>query len=1040
MKKVIIKKYRNLVLRILAIIVALSPIGVIAQNNGVLNGKVVDEYGNPVAGVLINISGVAEDVMTDVDGAFKVVNDPNVVVSLYHKNYLKQEFKLGNVKHPEKPYVVVLTEKNYKNDNIIHGAYRDYDKESFLGSETSIYNNQLTKTMSSTIIPGMMGRAAGLNIYQYRGARLHMSTRNTGDALLFQTPNYASGVYSDNSEFAISSRGQGPIVIIDGIERDFYSIDPEAIESVSIQKDALSSLFLGMRSSRGAMIITTKNPKQEGFQLSFTGRWGFTSTIKKPKPLDSYRYAYLLNEALANDGMGTFYTQSDFLKFRDGSSPYTHPNVNWFDEVIDDGGSMQSYNVNVSGGNKFAQYFVNLGYFGEDGIFKQTDLDNYNTKLELERYLINSKVNINITDDFSAMVSVIGRVEEGNQPGGSGTGYSDILASIYRTPNGAYPIKNPNGTWGGNVSYNTNLMAQTLNSGYIIDNARDILASANLKYDFDKVVKGLSVRAVGSITAQNRSMTFRTKQDPVYQYTQKYDEEGNLVEGYNRFGTISPQSNSFRSVTTYQQMYGQLAVDYERQWGDHGFAASVSGDTRQVLTDYNLPEIPSNVMGNVSYNYQNKYFAQAALTESYYNRFAHGKRWGTFWAGGLGWDISKESFMDDVEWIDQLKLRGVYGRTGNIGAIGYYTYSQSFTENLFGGYNQGTSQAAGGLVTENSPLANPNITWEKADKINVGVDFVALNDRLRVTADYYNDKYFDLLQARGKSIAIMGQNYPNENIGKIRRWGGEITVTWQDGFRDFNYYISANWSTEQTERLYMDEQWQPYDYLYRTGKSTGAVWGYECLGFYQSKEDIAQHNATISGYTPIPGDLKYKDQNNDGVINEFDQVAIYGDRPTGYFGLDYGFSWKGIEFSMMWQGCYNRDIYLSDYAGCMLGCFFNVNQHYAQGYESMLGRWTPETAETATLPRLSAGSNANNYQTSDFWVRNGNFIRLRDITLAYTLPKSFSRNYLGGLNAKVFVNGQNLLTFAGCDLIDPEVSFTSYPLQRVISMGVNLKF
>ncbi|MBQ8773933.1 MAG: TonB-dependent receptor plug domain-containing protein, partial [Muribaculaceae bacterium] len=400
MKKNIYIYCRGFLLSVLATVVAtgLSPVDAMAQGNGMLNGKVVDEYGNPVAGVTINISGVAEDVTTDVDGAFKVVNDPNVVVSLYHENYLNQEFKLGKVKHPEKPLVVVLSEKEYKKTDIINGPYQEYDKDSFLGAETSISGEQIAKTMSSTIIPGMMGRAAGLNIYQYRGARLRQATANTGSSLLGSVPVFGSGAYSDNSEFSIGSRGQAPVVIIDGVERDIYSIDPEAIETVSIQKDALSSMFLGMRSSRGAMVITSKKPKQEGFQLSFTGRWGITSTIKKPKPLSSYQYAYLLNEALSNDGKSLFYTAEDFQKFRDGSSPYTHPDVNWFDEMLDDNGFMQSYNVNVSGGNKFAQYYVNFGYFGEDGIFKQTDLDNYNTKLELERYMIDSKVNINITD------------------------------------------------------------------------------------------------------------------------------------------------------------------------------------------------------------------------------------------------------------------------------------------------------------------------------------------------------------------------------------------------------------------------------------------------------------------------------------------------------------------------------------------------------------------------------------------------------------------------------------------------------------------
>ena len=796
-------------------------------------------------------------------------------------------------------------------------------------------------------------------------------------------------------------------------------------------------MFLGMQSSRGALMITTKEPIKEGFQLSFTGRFGVQSALKIPKPLSGYQYAYLLNEALQNDGKEPFYSYDDFNKFRMQSSPFTHPDVNWYDELLNNSSTTQSYNLNVTGGNKYAQYFISLGYMGENGLFinPSDNGDSHDTNLSLERYMISSKININITDDFTAKVTLLGRVEEGTQPG---VGYGNLLNSIYNTPNNAYPIRNPNGTWGGNVSFDHNLMSQTINSGYITDGARDMLGSINLKYDFDKLVKGLSARMVGSVSIQNRSYIQRSKRSPVYSYT--IDKEGNDV--YALYGATQTQSNSFGSVTSYQQMYGQFAIDYDRRFGDHGIRASVMGDTRNVLVNYDLPQLPSNIIADVSYDYANKYFAQIAMSESYYNRYAPDRRWGTFYAFGLGWDMNKESFMENVDWMNLFKIRGTFGKTGNgLDNTGYYTYQQTFSSNVATGYPLGTNLGAGNITTENSPLANPFLTWEKAYKLNLGIDLALFNNRLKLTADYYNDKYFDLLQSRGKSIEIIGQNYPTENIGKVRRFGGELSLTYQDRIKDFNYYVSANWSSEQSKLLYMDEQKVPEEYLRQTGRPVGAIYGLVAEGFFTSREEI-ENSPVIDGFNNIqPGDIKYKDMNGDKVINEFDRTVIGGDKPYSYFGIDLGFEWKGLEFSMFWQGAYNRELMLNDWT--LLEGFQSSNQQYGQAYENMLDRWTPETAETATLPRLTAGGskyNQGNGWNSSFWLRSGNFIRLKNISLGYNLPDSFCRNYLGGTRVKIFVNGQNLLTKSACDLVDPEVGFTSYPIQRCISTGINVRF
>mgnify|MGYP001510001116 CR=1 FL=1 len=916
----------------------------------------------------------------------------------------------------------------------------DHTKSNTLGASSTVYTNDLIKYQSATILTGLQGRLKGLNVSPFRGMQLLRTDANTKSDIVGAIPNVGGGIYGDNSEFLISARGQSPVAIVDGVERDLYSIDPEAIESVTIQKDALSNMFLGMRSSRGALIITTKNPDAKGgFHLSLTGKFGISSALKSgPNPLSAYQYAYLLNEALLNDGKSPLYTYDDFEAYRNGTSPYLHPDVNWKDAIMNNSTTSQAYNLNVTGGGRVAQYFVSLGYYSENGLFKTSDANSYNTNLKYNRYLITSKVNINVTDEFKVSMSLMGRIEKGNQPGGiSGTGYSDLLSNVWQTPNNAYPVLNPNGTYGGNASYTQNLYAQTTGSGYISSNTRDVVGTINLKYDFDKLVRGLSVGATGNFSSQVRNAIVRTKQAQVFQYS--ITQQGN--EAYDKYGDVSSQTNSYRSVSTYQYMYGKMYVDWERQFGMHGVKASLWGDTRTILNNYDLPMIPSNIGQKVEYNYDNKYFAQAAVTESYYNRYDNGRRWGTFWAVGLGWDISKEKFMEASK-IDQLKLRATYGHTGNgIDNAGYFSYLKRYNEDGGFWYSNGTSMSNGGSVSEISPLANTLLTWEKGRKVNVGLDLTLLKNRLTLSADYYNDYYYDILQSRGKSIQLLGIAYPAENIGKTRYYGLETQLSWQDHIGKVNYYVSANWSMEQNKRLFMDEQYVPYDYLKMTGQPTGTIYGLVATGFLTAK-DIADGYPVMNGFNNIQaGDVKYKDMNGDGEINEFDRTVIGGDKPTCYFGIDLGFEWKGLEVTALIQGAYNRDLYNSDRT--LLEGFQVIGQSYGQAYTNLLNRWTPETAETATYPRLTAGGNMYNYGNnwnSSLFVQNGNYIRLKNATVSYKLPENFCRNYLGGLRVKIFVQGQNLLTWSRTRLQDPEVTFTSYPLQRTITTGINLNF
>lgn len=1015
--------------------------GLLAMSAHAVNGVIVDEYGQPVPSAQVTVKGTNTRVLTDAEGKFDVDLTTNTTLLVVAPGYLATEFNVGALKRQkDKDNVrIVLNEQYVPQSETVPGVYGPVSAENYIGSASTVTTDEINRTIGSTIIPGLVGKMAGLNVTQYRGARIKQTTSNVNADLIGWIPVMGNGIFSDNSEYNISSRGLAPIVYVDGIERDFYSIDPDAIETVSLQKDALSTMFNGMRSSRPVLLITTKNPKSQGTRVSFTGRFGYAKPIKTPKALSASNYAYLLNEALTNDGRNPKYGMDDYYAYANGINDALHPNVDWFDTAMRDHSTSQYYNVNVSGGNNFVQYFVNAGYYYENGLFGDHN-DGYSTQLTSKRYSVDSKVDIQVTRDFKASVSLLARLDEGNQPGGTGSGYSDLLLNIYRTPNVAYPIKNPNGTWGGNSSFTNNLYAQASESGYISDACRDLLGMLKLNYDFDRYVKGLSAYAMGSITVQSCSATFRTMAQPVYEYGISTSGE----EVYRRYGDISTQSNSYRSVGTFQQLWGKIGVDYERQWGLHHFKAGLSGDTRQNINNYDLPSLPSNILQTLEYNYDGRYFAQASVAESYYNRYAPGKRWGAFYAAGLGWDIARESFMSKTNsWLDQFKLRLVYGRTGNgVDNSGYYTYYPTYSESGFGGYLWGAGMTQISFTKPADTLANPYISWEKADKWDLGVDAAFFNRRLLLQADYYNDKYFDLLQQRGKSIGMLGTGYPFENIGRQRRTGGEISITWQDNIGDFNYFVTANWNIEKSKILFMDEQNQPYDYLWHTGNSTGAMYGLIADGFFNSVDEIAS-SAILTGYEGDvqPGDIKYRDLNNDGVIDEFDVTVIGSNKPLQYFGLDLGFSWKNFELSTTWQGVYNRDIYVSD--DNLRQGFLTIGQSYGQGYELLTGRWTPETADTAILPRLSTGGNQYNMggsYSSSFWVKNGNFIRCRNLYLGYTLPQTFCRNYLAGVRPKVFVNVQNLCTISGYSWDDPEVSFTSYPLQRTWSVGVNIKF
>lgn len=1026
----------------------------VAANTDVsgFSGVIVDLYGKPVSGVEVSVKSNTVKATSDETGAFTINAGTGSTLIFIHPDYLVKEVKISKKILDNKAFKIGLDEKKLKNPDSLDIPYgRTISKQSYLGAASTVYTDEITSALSANILGALSGRLSGLYISQSRGYRNTFTDPGViANDFIGALADDSKVGYNDNTQFSFILRGaNSPVVVVDGFQSELFNLDVESIESVSVQKDALSSMFLGGRSSRGVMYITTKKPIEGGFKISFTGRYGVQEPIKTLKPLPSYQWAYLLNEALVNDGKKGLYTASDIESFRNGSDPIAYPNVNWNDQILKDNSSIQSYNLNATGGNKVAQYFVSLGYFSEDGLLREDSKNSYNTNLSYERYMVTSKINVKVLDNLKMSATIIGRVEEGNQPG---AGLSSIMGDVYSLPGGVYPIYNPNGSYGGNNNYQNNLMAKTISSGYIKDLMRDGYGNIVIDHDMSWLAEGLSATAVGNVASQSRSALFRNKREPVYLYTPYADGSGG---DYERFGTIVTQKNDFVGVSNYQHMFGQIALNYKKTINTlHSIEGNVSADIKQVLDNYQLPEIPANINGEFKYGFNDKYFAQAAISQSYLNRYAPGKRWGTFYAFGLGWDISKEGFMKSVDWINKLKLRTVFGQTGNsIGRDNYYTWRQQYDTNINSvanfSYPQGSSYTswysdpALGIIETNNSLANPNLTWERAYKLNLGLDANLFSNKLVIAADVYSDKYFDLLITRGKSIELIGLSYPSENIGKVRYQGVDLSVTYQNNIGDFNYYVTGNWSMTQSKILFMDEQNVPFEYMRRTGNSVGTRYGLITEGFFQTREEI-DDSPVISGYTIVPGDLKYKDMNGDNVINEYDQTVIGGDKPLAFFGLNLGFEYKGFELSVLFQGAYNREIYFPDAGWEYATGFIASGNIYSQAYEHVLNRWTPETAETALYPRLSTSPGYNvepSYMRNSFWLKSGNYIRLKNLNVAYTFPDSFSRNYLGGVKVKIFVCGQNLWTESAFDLVDPEVTdYRNYPLLRGFNTGVNIKF
>jgi len=968
-------------------------------------GTVLDNAGKPVQGALVKIKGSSVGTQTNERGVFNIQANPGDILIITRTGYKELQVALESTAQLSFTLESDQSITRLTKEQPVELVYTTVPRNLSIASTDAVYSEEVSRYPVSSFRNTLTGRLAGLYTLQ------------------------SSGLPGSDGA-SLTLRGQTPIIIIDGVVTNLTTFDLEEIESVTVLKDGLANAMLGVRGARGAILVTTKKGRSEKQQISFTAQTAIQKPLSWPGTLNAYDYARLRNEALRNDGIdslnsGMYYSQAALNAYRNHSDPINYPDVNYRDAVTKNSSLFNRYTLSATGGNRFARYFVSMEHTNQSGFFKTVDSNSYNTNNNFKSYIIRSNIDVNITNKLSGGIYLLGRILNSNEPGAT-TG--TILNNLLNTPANAYPLLNADNSFGGNQLFQNNVLAQTIGSGYRQRYFRDVLVNLYLQRSLDDVLKGLWVKAKVAYNSTLAEDINRSKSFAVFQ---------RAGTSYAQFGTNGTQANGNGIAYQGRADYQELSIGYDKLINNkHGFNLLLLAN-RDNSTDANdaqaLPYTIVGTSGRLAYNYKDKYIVEGAFGYNGSNRYPdNGKtKLGFFPSIGLGWNIEQEDFMKATSWISRLKLYGTFGNNGWDNP-GYFAYYPRFFDGPSPWFGTGPGQVTS--ISEQT-LPNNRITIERVNKLNLGLNGAFFNNQLSFTVEYFNNKFYDLMMQRGNNSTLLGNSYPDENIGQNRYTGWEGQLGWQQTVNKLQYFVSLNASSVGSEVLYIDEVERAYPWMRRTGQPVGQQFGYVAEGLFQNQTEI-NRSATIVGYRPQPGDIKYKDLNGDGVIDQNDVTAIGSTKPLFFYGASLGLSWNGFDINALFQGVENRNVYM---AGSSYWAFQNGGT--GQAYSHHLNRWTPENAANATYPRLSYGANINNDAVSSYWVKSGDYIRLKYAEIGYSFPSSL----IGKIRlqtVRLFVNGYNLFTKASSTLNerDPEAFSGGYPVQRLINFGVNIKF
>lgn len=907
------------------------------------------------------------------------------------------------------------------NEVVVLGYGQTQKKIAQTGAIVSITTKEIKQSPVANLTNALAGRLPGL-----------ISIQHSGEPGKDAPELYVRGMGSLNT--------QGPLLTIDGIQKDFDAIsllDPNEVESITILKDASATALYGIKGANGVIIIRTRRGTIGKSVINASVQTAIQQATELPQYVNSYQFATLANEAYKNDNpTGTLlpYSDEQLQGYKENKDPYRYPNVDWLHEMLQPA-KMTRADFNISGGAPMAKYFVNVGYTQQDGLYKAEKNDQYDPHLIYKRYNFRSNVDVKFDDDFTMGLNLFGAIENKNSPY---TSTYDLFDYLLKTPPNQFPIKYPTGFYGGNFRSNPfHLLNET---GYIqsFNSSLSGMLTATRRLDF--ITKGLYAKGNYSFDGYFQNNFTRQK----FERTALYKGTGDLNDSSNYVydGNDQPLAAPVSSYAQKRDVWSDLSLNYERDFGAHHITGLFLGKRTQEVIGGEIPYVSQGLVARAAYSYQDKYFAEVNAAYDGTDNFAKGKRYGLFPAVSGGWVISSEPFLAKSSVIDYLKLRASYGLTGNDEIHNkLVTRRWLFISQYQSGqaYNYGDPLVKIGGVQEGA-MANADVTWEKARKLNIGLEAKLWDELLGVTIDVFREKRNDILILRQSVPAIIGvsaANLPPANMGVTLNRGFEVELTHRNKIGAVSYFVRANGSFARNKILFQDEVHHTYSYLNQTGKPIGQLFGLTAIGFFKDKTDIA--NSPKQFGNVIPGDIKYKDLNNDGVIDANDQGPIgRSGVPEIMYGISGGISWKNFDMSFLFQGAANYNVIFSNEAAYE---FYNGGSVMVQH----LGRWTPETADKATYPVLHYGINSNNHRASSFYMKDASYLRLKNFELGYTFKQVNMTKHTVLSNIRIFVNGENLYTWdkMGKQSFDPEAPAGNgfyYPQIKTFNAGISTDF
>ncbi|MGL4851067.1 MAG: SusC/RagA family TonB-linked outer membrane protein [Phocaeicola sp.] len=971
--------------------------------------KVFEEDGvTPVIGATVVVVGTTNGALTDFDG---IASIPGVSTSAQLEiKYVGLETQLVKVNN-RGDIVVVLKQDALTVDEIVVVGYGTQKKANLTGSVATVNQKAIENRPLQSVSQALQGQIPGV-----------VAVQNSG------RPGSQTASITIRGKNTINAGG--PFVIIDGIPGDMNNIDPNDVESISVLKDAASSAIYGVQAANGVILITTKRGKSgQRVNVNYTGSFTVATPTVLPDYLGSYDYAVLYNESQRNQNPNITdselrFKPEDLQKYKDGSSPYTHADTDWYDETFKRYTAETQHYMSISGGSDKTVYSGSLGLTYQDGNTSANDYSRNNMRFNVESEVVKwFKVGMNLSGYISTNNMGWDSPESLRQ-------YTNRLAPIY------------------------SVFTDATESDYFYAGMANPVATMELQgsrkyrnYEYTantyaqiNFLPNLSLRGV---YANRGNIYHNTGFQKAYSYggsplTQR--------EGYDNSQYITRET--IQALLNYNESFGKHDVaflgGYEQYLLTNRFAqASRTGGGNNDLSESLNTLDPANqfnqsggndlarlsYFGRIQYAYADKYLFEANLRADASSRFPAGNRWGYFPSFSAAWRISQEKFMQNVDWLSNLKLRLGYGQTGNEEIDSNYASVDSYG---YSSYIFGDAQYA---TVNEARYVNRQLSWATVTNYEAAIEAGFLQNKLSFELAYYRKETSDML-LRLPVPSILGASAPQQNAGAVRNTGFDLNINYNDTFDQVKFTASANigYTKNEITELRGTEGADPDNSLYWfiEGESIGSFYGYKAIGLFRDAADVS--NSALRTGREQPGDIKYEDLNGDGAITGADRMVIGKNYPSVTAGLTLGASWKNFDFQMFFQGVFDVDAYLSNEASF---AFFNSGKVLSRH----LDRWTPDNLD-ATYPRIT-NSDQINFETSSYWLQDASYVRLKNLTLGYTLPKK-AVSSLGLQNIRVYFSGENLLTFTGMDDWDPEIVSSGrgavYGNVKKYSLGLKVGF